>query len=116
MRLSFVYELAEKYGIEEAILIDYFYNKMLANDCFDSGIRIMQKDIAEELICLTPRRVSFALKHLRDNGSIVAFRDKLVTRYTFSPELIEECKKYYDSGMIHPEKKGEDYEQKEDVD
>ncbi len=116
MKVSFSFEIAKKYGIEEAILIDFFYKKMLKGDCFNSGIRIRIEDLANEFTCMSTRKIAIALRHLRDIGAIKTQKIYWVLNYTFSPELIEECKKYYGSGMIHPEKEGENYEQKENID
>lgn len=102
MKVSFSFEIAKKYDIEEAILIDFFYRKMLKDDCFNSGIRIRIKDLANEFTCMSPKKIAIALQHLRDIGAIKAEKMHSVLNYTFSPELLDECNKYYGSGMDHP--------------
>lgn len=112
MRVSFMSEISNKYGIEEAIVIDLLYNKMLKANCLQTGLRIMAKEMEEEIDCMSIRRIGFALKHLRDNGLIKVQKIKNVMKYTISDELLSECQNYYGSGMDHPQKDKENVQSK----
>ena len=93
---TFENELAKKYGIEEAILIDFFYKGIKESN--NNGCKIAISKLIQLIPYMTYAQAQMALYHLRDLGLIVAKPDTLVLNYELSATLLSELNKYYKEG------------------
>lgn len=90
---TFENEIAKKYGIEEAILIDFFYKEM--KDTNSVGIKISTSKLVHFLPYMTYYQAQMALYHLRELGVLIAKPDALVLNYELSDDLMSELDMYY---------------------